>query len=66
MQSETLYGLNLHLHAKVASLQVRINNRTNGCGAGNFSGAEGQSDILATSAGAGCLAWIYGRRTPPF
>ena len=60
---EPYTALKLYMHAKVSNLQVRINNRTSYYGASNFGGAEGQINVLATSAGASFPAWMHGELT---
>ena len=60
---EPYAALKLYICAKVSSLLVRVNNRTNYYGAGNFGGAEGQINVLATSAGASFPAWMHGELT---
>ena len=60
---EPYAALKLYICAKVSNLQVRINNRTSYYGASNFGGAEGQINVLATSAGASRPAWMHGELT---
>ena len=60
---EPYAALKLYICAKVSNLQVRVNNYTSYCGSSSASGAEGQTNVLITSAGASRPAWMHGELT---
>ena len=60
---EPYAALKLYIRAKVSNLQVRVNNRTSYYGSSNASGAEGQTNVLISSAGASRPTWMHGELT---
>ena len=63
---EPYTALKLYIRAKVSNLQVRVNNRTSYYGSSNASGAEGQTNVLISSAGASRPPWMHGELTRLF